>query len=458
MEFKRFKNKRIVIMGLGLQGGGRGDAEFFAKNGAKVLVTDLKDEKELESQITRLKKIKNIEFKLGRHDEDDFKKADLIVKNPTVPDDSKYLKIAKAAHIPIQTDLDIFLDLYDLSKIIGITGTKGKTTLTNLIYKMVESSFPEALKQGDVEESPLAILDKAKAFVPIVAEMSNLRLKGVAKSPHIAVMTNIFKDHLDKHVSMQDYISTKKNIYRHQNKNDFIVLNKDDSVLSRFADEAKSKVYFFSIEEKLNEGAYLDDDSMIISMRGEKCKICKTSDLKIKGKHNIANALAASLATRLFGVDVQNIKKTLLEFSGVASRLELVRITNGVSYYNDTTATIPEATIVAINSFEEPKILIAGGSEKNLDFENLAKEIVGKVRKLILLKDKASIRIESEVKKIKKDFPIVYKSDMHGAVMEASKFAKTGDIVLMSPAAASFGLFKNEFDRGKQFIKEAKKL
>jgi len=411
-----FKDKKVVLMGLGnyKDGSGISAALFFARNNAKLLITDLQSKKELAPQIKKLKKFPNIKYILGRHREDDFKNADYIFKNPSVPKDSPYLKIARQNKIPVINDWTIFFEERPGNLLIGITGSKGKSTTTALIYQLLKIAKKDVVLCGNIGKSPLAVLQKIKKDTIIVAELSSWLLqefKSIKHSPRISVITNLMPEHLDKYKNIREYYGDKENIFRFQRPNDYLILNKNDKKLKSMARKAKSRIIWYDGEPK-NAGFAI-------------AKILKISK-------KIANKAA------------QN-------FKGLSGRLELIREKNGVKYYNDTTATMPDATIYALHSLKKYKgriILIAGGVDKKLDYKNLARLIKKSVKALVLLEGTASDKILKEMN-IKNEKI----SSMQKAVATASKLASKNDVVLLSPAAASFNLFRNEFDRGKQYDK-----
>ena len=388
MKLENFKDKKVTVMGLGLVGGGAGVVKFLVKAGAKVLVTDLKTKKELESS---LKKIKGLPVKLilGKHRAKDFSKTDLIIKNPGVPDDSPYLKIAKKNNIPIENDVSIFFELCSVP-IIGVTGTKGKSTVVTLIYQLLKSKYSDVILAGNIGTSPLESLKKIRKNSKIILELSSWQLEGLKNrkiSPKVALVTNIYPDHLNRYKNLRDYINSKKLIFLFQSAEDFLFLNYDDPVVRKFSKIAKSKIYFFS-KKKTPE-----DFKEIIK------------DRKL-GEHNISNILAAVSVVRLYKIPSKNIQKVLKKFKNVPWRQEFIKEIKGVKYFNDTTATMPEAAIAAIKTMSQkfPKskiVLISGGADKNLNYKNLAKEISGKVSHLVLLSGTASVYIKKEVFKIK---------------------------------------------------------
>jgi len=416
---KLFKDKKILIMGLGLHGGGVGVAKFFCKNGAKVIVTDLKTRKQLKESILKLKNLP-IKYVLGKHREKDFMNVDLVIKNPAVLSNSPFLLIARKYNIPVETDISIFFNLCK-APIIGVTGTKGKSTTATLIYKFIKTKYKSVFLGGNIGVSPLSFLNKIKKESLVVLELSSFELEDLKKSPQFAVITNIFPDHLDRYKSFNDYINSKKSIFRYQTKKDVLFLNYDNKITRKFKKEAVGKVYFF--KEK--------------------------------------NIFSASIAVaKFFKIPFKNIKKVLNEFKGISHRQEFVIEKNGVRYFNDSAATNPQAAVFAIKTFSKknPKsniILIAGGVDKKLNYDILSKEINRNIKDLILLPGSASDKIK---KKLKKNINLVLVNSMEEAVKKAKFLAQNNDIVLLSPGAASFNLFKNEFDRGEKFVNFVKKI
>ncbi|MDD2731775.1 MAG: UDP-N-acetylmuramoyl-L-alanine--D-glutamate ligase [Candidatus Pacebacteria bacterium] len=456
---KLFKDKKVLIMGLGLHGGGAGAARFFYNQGAEVLVTDLKTKKKLKDSLLKLKGLK-IEYVLGRHRVDDFKNADLIIKNPDVSNNSPYLKIAKDYNIPIKTDIGVFFDLAK-ADIIGVTGSKGKSTAATLIYKLVKKKYPNTYLGGNIGVSVLELLSKIDRRSRVVLELSSFELEDLKQSPYIAVITNVFREHLNRYKSFKDYISAKKNIFNNQKRNDILVLNYDNKITKGFFDSTSSKSYFYSLypPKNLNKFAcYLKDEKIFFSIK--KQPVLSLRDIKVYGEHNLSNILASVSVAKIMGVSCKDIRSVIRSFKGIKSRQEFIIQIKGVRYFNDTTATMPQAAVEAIKTtadrFPDSKIiLIAGGQDKNLRYNDLAKEIIKRVDFLIMLPGTASDKLKKELKNRIR----IFKADsMEKAVNKASKTAEKGDIVLLSPAAASFNLFNNEFDRGEQFNKFVKRL
>ncbi len=513
-------------MGLGLnsQGSGVSAAKFFASSGAKVTVTDLKTEKELAPSIKLLKNFP-MKFVLGKHNKEDFTNVDLIIKNPGVRQDSPHLQIAKKNGVKIESDVSIFWKLCP-APIIGITGTRGKSTTTALIGEMLKKGNPPQppfikggrggiFVGGNIQISPLNFIDKIKPNSKVVLELSSWMLEdlfiptfsscpdapfgiervvrprrtrlgrgggyfspypdevgigGVRGGPRIAVLTNLMPDHLNTYKSFKVYIKTKALIFQNQTKKDFAVLNYDDKEVEKLSKNIKAKKIWFSshsIIPRFNRGIHR------ISVKNkeiyfDKEKIASLKEVALLGKHNISNILAAVAVAKLEGVSNQSIAKVLKSFKGLPNRLEFVREVRGIKFYNDTTATMPEATMCALRALSQirnPKseirniILIAGGADKKLDYKKLGQEIKKYCKAVILFKGEASKKIARQLSVVSRKLLVLKDAlTMKGAVKNAVELAKKGDIILLSPSAASFGLFQNEFDRGEQFVKKIKKL
>jgi len=438
------RGKKVTVMGLGLHGGGLATVRWLLKNGAKtVIITDLRTKNELKAPLAELKNSKNIEFILGHHRAIDFQEVDLVVKNPGVPKESEYLKIARKNKIPIESDISLFYRFCLSKNIIGITGTKGKSTVASLVYQIFKKFDSRNQIAGNIGTSSLVVLDKiTSADIPVVLELSSWQLEDSVHleiSPHIAVITNIMREHLNRHGSMEDYITAKKLIFKFQNENDFLVLNYQDKILQALAQDKiiRPQIIFFNKRPK------------------KELSILNNEMPKLLGNHNLENIMAAISVARIYGLSDEITKKAVLNFKGLSGRLELVKVIKGVNYYNDTTATTPDATIAALQTLNDRLpgrlFLIAGGADKDLDFNDLAKEILKKVERVELLDGDATVKLKRALKLVKFSNYGLNKS-LKRAIQNIQSLVEKGDIVLLSPAAASFNMFKNEFDRGDKFV------
>ena len=427
---KIFQGQKVLVMGLGLHGGGVATVKWLVGQGALVTITDLKTRKDLAESLDQLKNLK-INYVLGRHRADDFQKADLIIKNPGVPSDSFYLKLAVKKGVPIENDASLFFK-YCPGTIIGVTGTRGKSTTASLIQAILSKKYRVYLA-GLPKRPLLGIIDKVSEGDLVVLELSSWQLEILGQqklSPEVAVITNIFPDHLNRYRSMASYIKAKKNIFKFQNTSDVVVLNADNQETRKMFTEVKSQLIKFSHKDFP--------------------KLTKASSLL--GKHNQANIAAAIKVAKFFKVADKDILSALKSFQGLPNRIELVSKKKGVLFYNDTTATTPDATMAALKSFSGKKIiLIAGGDTKNIPqkkYQELSREIKIKCKAVILLTGPGSQKI---IKELKFKPLVTDVNDMTAAVSIAQSFASRGDIILLSPGSASFNMFVNEFDRGRRF-------
>lgn len=460
------KGKRVLVMGLGVHGGGLGVAQWLVKRGALVTVTDVKKAEELQPSLEALRGLP-IRFVLGEHREEDFINTDLVVRNPGVPRESRWLELAQKHDIPIEMEMGLFFEQlpHGGAQVIGITGTKGKTTTTLMVGAILSKANPKTVVAGNLRVSALELLDRIDLNTPVALELSSFQLEGLEPrqvSPHIAAITNISEDHLNRYTSLNDYAEAKATIFRYQQPDDFIVLNFDNRILTRYAPRALSRLVWTSAKRALTEGAYREGNALMWRWNGAREKIMDVNDLRVPGAHNIENALTAIALASVWGALPDQIANALADFRGIEHRQEFVRELNGVRYINDTTATAPAAAIAAINTFAATAkgiVLIAGGADKALDFSEMARVIVSNVRHLILLEGSATDKIASAVENAgAKEITAGRFDDPQRAVERAKALARAGDVVLLSPGCASFGMFANEFDRGEKFKQSVKEL
>jgi len=444
-----FATKKVLVMGLGRFGGGVDCAEFAARAGAKVIITDSAPSEKLSDSIEKLREFPDIEFHLGSHDAADFKQADIIIANPAVPDDNEFLEIARRNNKFITSQINIFFELCP-AQIIGITGANGKSTTTAITAHLLRNAgIGDVWLSGNIGNQPLlTILDKIKANDLVVLELSSFQLEQLAqieRAPKIALLTNLTPNHLDRHGTFENYCAAKENIFKYQNLNDTF------PAVSIFNAEDKIAAEWF---EKFNK------DSGRICIRfstGDVSKDIRDS-FTLPGQANLSNLAAAIAVSRYFGIDDESIKKSLSEFKPLPHRLELVGEINGVSWYNDSIATTPQSAIAALEAFEQPKIIIAGGYDKNLPFDELGRKIAAGAKAAVLLGQTAA-KIASAIKL----FPqagtkIQIVNSLSEAVESAARLAAPGDVVLLSPACASYDMFDNFQQRGEQFCQLVRAL
>lgn len=478
-----FAGKKVLLMGLGgfAKGSGVTSAEFLASRGADLTITDLKSKRQLAKNLRALKKNKDIKYVLGQHRQSDFESADWIVRNPDVPPSSKYLAAARRRRIPIDNDITLFLREHGAKNVIGVTGTRGKSTTTALIYDMVRRQYPKAKLGGNIGESPLRFLmdsesrirheERKKNKSPAVLELSNFQLTDldtIGMSPQVAIWTNLYPDHLNKYASIKEYIADKSKIFKYQKAGDAVVLNWDNKItkkVRRQKSEGKIKVFYFSLKNKMRNGAYLKDNWFIFSENGKETRVCPVAAMKLRGEHNQANILAAICAAKGYGIGWQAVRTTIRNFRGVPNRQEIIGETKGVTFVNDCTATSPQATIAALKSFPEKKIiLISGGNSKGSPLQEMAGEMARCAKALILLPGNADEELLKEFKiqnsKSKTPRPkvgIFKVQNLQQAVRAAVKEASAGDFIVLSPGLTWLPR-QNEFERGGEFRKLVDKI
>lgn len=430
--------QKIAILGFGIEG--QDAAKYFLAQDAQITIFDKKEEKDL--RVGEWQKAP-LEWVCGpAYLDKGLVGFDLIVRSPgfyrfhptLLEAEKQGSKINKFVPGGIASLTSIFFDECKTS-IIAVTGTKGKGTTSRMIDLALQNSGSKTVLAGNIGEPMLSLLSEAEKADWVVLELSSFQTIDLTKSPKIAVVTNISVDHLDWHKDCEEYIQAKENLWLHQTKEDFLVLNQNDKTSQELAKNAPGQVTWYNPKDPL------------------------PSNLKVPGEHNIANANAALTAAKLAGADVNKAWQGIVSFNGTEHRLEKVTEINGVTYINDSAATHPESTTAALHSFKAPKILILGGSRKGVSFDSLAEEITKNNVKAVILIGQTTAEIKTSLKKA--GFKGVVKGgleDMISIIRAASALATKNDIVLLSPACASFGLFANYKDRGEQFKKAVNSL
>lgn len=461
-----FHDKRITVFGLGLNMGGVGTVKYLAEHGAReIIVTDIKTKEDLALSIEKLRDYHQITWVLGEHRPENFTETDMVIKNPGIPWTNEYIKLAVAHNVPVEMDSSLFFRLCKNS-IIGVTGSKGKTTTSTLITHLLKEAGRDTVPVGISQVGVLGVLEDIGSESQVVFELSSWRLSalnGIKKSPAIAVLTNMYPDHLNYYHTMEAYMADKAQIFLHQKQSGICIANWDNALVREMVQDAPGTVLWFSTAGPVTgDGAWLVDETLFLSRQGKEQVILPLSQVPLRGGHNVGNVLASALAALAAGLTIEEIRAGIESFTGVPHRLEKVAVKNGVTYYNDTTATIPDAAIASLRSFQEPVILLAGGSDKQLPFERLAKELLARPKRVILFRGEGTDKLVHAMRALlppsesERHFDVV--GSMEEAVRMAEACAEPGDVVLLSPGTASFGMFQNEFDRGDQFRKIVKDL
>lgn len=446
-----FHNKKILILGLGKSG--FSSLQLFNSLGADVAVND--SNKNQPENIQTFLDEKKIPYTLGSHPKElVIDNLDFILKSPGISYDNEILREAVKKNIPIYTDVEM-LEIIGESTLIGVTGTNGKSTTTALLGHILneERMKGQAIIAGNIGIPVLDAIKEADPWDDFIVELSSFQLKGTEKlNPHIAVITNIYSAHLDYHKTRRDYVEAKIKITQNQTAEDYLVYNYDSLELRGLLKKSKAKKIGFSMKEVLEEGIYLRGDDIFA---GEDY-IMSSKEIKMPGKHNTENALAAIAVAKIKGWTNESIIKTLKEFPGIPHRLQYVNQYKGRTFFNDSKATNALAAAKACYSFEEPVILIAGGLDRNESFQPLAEALEDKVKALVTFGETKEKLSDFAKNTGLKNVSIVDK--MEEAVCRAISISEPGDIILLSPACASWDSYQNFEERGTDFIENVNRL
>ncbi|MDP3941457.1 MAG: UDP-N-acetylmuramoyl-L-alanine--D-glutamate ligase [bacterium] len=452
------KSKKIAVLGLGIEG--LASVRYLSEKGTKTTVLDERDEESLDQEALSEAKKLGVRLIMGRTSMDNLGQFDIILRSPGVKALRKELQEAREKGTIITSQTQLFLESCPCP-VIGVTGTKGKGTTSTLIYEMLKKSGFDVYLGGNIGKPPISFLSKLTPQSRMVLELSSFQLQDLTISPHIAVMLMVTSEHLDYHNNHTEYVNAKRNILRFQTRDDFVVLNRDYMPSNESDIYTEGKVFRVSRErESVEQGCFVKDGAVLISMQGAEWKVIDLEKIKLLGKHNLENVCAAVMAATLAGAVKDDIVAVLSTFTGLEHRLELVGEVKGVKYYDDSFSTTPETAIAAIEAFSEPEILILGGSSKNSDFTELG-EVISKAKNIkgIIGIGLEWERIKFEIRNSKFEIPLIEGArDMQTVVAAAAKIATPGDVVLLSPACASFDMFKNYKERGEKFKEEVMKL
>lgn len=441
------KSKKILIIGLAKTG--VSTIKHLDKLGAKIIVNDIKDKDTLKDILKDLNDLESVEYILGYHPEN-IDDIDMVIVSPGVPLDLPFILKIKEKNIELIGEVELAYRLSNNPTFIGITGTNGKTTTTSLVGEIFKADKFDTYIVGNIGNPVIDTVGIADENSVLVTELSSFQLESIDTfKPKVSAILNFTEDHMNRHHTMENYISAKSNIFKNQDEKDFCILNYDDEKVRELKDKIKANVIFFSRKEELEEGIYIDEKDNIVISIDKKITLLNKKDLSLPGNHNLENAMAAIAISYVLNVDLDVIKNVLKTFVAVAHRQEFVRNINNVMFVNDSKGTNPDSTIKAIESYDRPIVLIAGGKDKGSSFDDLLDIAKNKVKALVLMGETGLI-IEKCARK--KGFEHIYiVNDMKEAVQTSYDIAIEDDVVLLSPACASWDMYKSFEVRGDDF-------
>ncbi len=445
-EFKEFiKGKKVGVVGIGVSNIPL--IHFLVKLEAIVTAFDKKTYSLLGQVASDFEK-NGVKLVLGEDYLNDLTGFDVIFKTPSMRIDDPALLKAKEEGAYVTSEMEEFIK-YCPAKTFGVTGSDGKTTTTTIIYNILKKEGYKTWVGGNIGTPLFANIEEISKDDKVVLELSSFQLMTMTVSTNVSVVTNLSPNHLDIHKDMEEYVNAKKNIFRYQSDEDLLVLNKGNALTFELRKEAKGKIKYFSVVDKMEHGAYYENGKLVIEDR----VVCNVEEIRLKGMHNVENLLTAFCAV-VDEVSIISMREVATTFTGVPHRGEFVREVEGVKYYNDSIASSPTRTIASLKAFEKPVILIAGGYDKQIPFEPLAEEAYTNIKTLILVgatKYKIKDVFESILKEKKTFLEIIIAEDFKEAIYRAKGVSKSGDIVILSPACASFDMFENFEVRGNKY-------
>lgn len=448
-----FKDKKVLVSGVAKSGVSA--AYLLKKLGANVTIQDAKTEDKLGNVVTGLKN-NGIALYLGSNPDDIIENMDILVMSPGVPTDLPFVNKAREKNNPVIGEIELAY-MFCKSPIIGITGTNGKTTTTTLVGDICKAYYNNTFVVGNIGNPFADITLDTTNNGAVVAELSSFQLETINEfKPKVSAVLNITPDHLNRHHTIQNYIAAKERVFENQTADDYCILNYNDEITKAMANKTKAKVVFFSLNNKLDEGIYSDENSIYIKALGYDQKVIDINELKILGGHNVENAMAAIGCSIAIGVPMDIVVKVLKEFTAVEHRIEYVTTVNDIEFYNDSKGTNPDASIKAVEAMKRPICIIAGGYDKGSDFTEWIDTFKGRVKFVAVIgavKDKIVDTLN------KADFTNYKTADtFEEAIDLCYENADKGDCVLLSPACASWDMFKSYEQRGEIFKDYVRKL
>jgi UDP-N-acetylmuramoylalanine--D-glutamate ligase len=466
MILQQLENQRVVLLGFGVEG--RATYEFIrGRFPSKAIgIADRQRFADLEiapPTLVRLEDDQKVAVHCGENYLDSLRDYEVIVKTPGIAATNPALRAAVDRGVVITSHMEILFELFDRRRIIGVTGTKGKSTTTSLLYKIARDAGLDVILGGNIGEPPLLHLDRATEKTVFVLELSSYQLEPLRSSPHIAVLLNIVPEHLDYHASLADYVSAKENITKFQDESDFLIYNSDYPLPREFASRARARGVPFSMKSALDFGFYLEAGCIVFADGQKRTELLKTGDIPLMGAFNVQNVLGAVAAATMAGASTGTMADSIRSFKPLPHRLECIGEHRGIRFYNDSISTVPESALSALEALgADVQTMILGGHERHLDYEYFARELLSsKVENLILFSPTGERMWEAIRKAASEDelslmaFPT---ETMEEAVRLAFQHTKRGRICLLSPASPSYGKFKDYRERGDAFRKYVEEL
>lgn len=446
------RGKKVTVVGLGIEGVDL--VRFLARHGAEITVNDAKPAERLAERLEQIRDVP-VRLLLGSNDAAATAEAEVVFASQGVPQDVPALAAARARGVPIRSMMQLFLRLCP-APVAGITGSSGKTTTTSLVGAMFAAAGRRHVVGGNIGVPLLSLLDEITPDTWVVLEISHSQLELTDRSPHVACVTNVTPNHLDR-FTWEQYVDLKRNLVRHQRPGDVAVLNLDEPVSRGFAADTAARAVHFTTGGALpGDGTCIQDGWIVWQREGSRTPLLPVADIRLRGRHNVENVLAAAAVASVCGVEPEAVAAAVRSFRGVPHRLEPVARVGGATYYNDSIATTPERTLAGIRSFQEPLVLLLGGREKHLPLAELAAEACRRSRALVLFGEAASL-LEAACRDAAAHHPpdrrprLVRVETLEEAVREAHAVAQPGDVVLLSPACTSFDAYENFEQRGEHF-------
>jgi len=448
-----YQDQRILIMGLGSLGGGLGAVQFLASRGARLTITDERNAETLSESLQEISTLADVQLKLGGHDVEDFRQTDLVVVNPAIQRDHPCLEVARSAGIPLTSEMNLFWQ-WNLAPIVAVTGSNGKSTTTALTHSILSQTNRRCWLGGNIGISLLPFVDRIGKSDLVVLELSSFQLADLARlqvSPEVALMTNFSPNHLDWHGNLRHYRDSKQTIFRWQTATQVAILNSDDpNVLTSSVNGEQLE---FGIHDRGHTGVFGDNGNARLRIDKQNELLPLSDWLKLPGRHNFSNALAAICAAIRLGVTLEDLRGGIENYNPLPHRLQFVAEIQGRKFYNDSLATTPESTGVALEAFSAPIVLMAGGYDKKVDLSHLATVIAHRAKAVALIGQTSGylrelmIDIPDNHCHVSSDF-----TSFRDACRWAVAASERGDVILLSPGCASYGWFRNFVDRGQQFI------